>query len=192
MCKCLECSLMVNELFTKSTEPSSSRNFWPRYAAQTAWWWRFIRMEIGSGNWFSIAGKFPGEYVGDGSRVSVCVLFKVLCYGGVNAATVHSGISRWNGMRHREGVCQFQNVKLYRWHSWGDHILLDMKCIFQNIRSPPIPSWQNVPKWQKKLTEDMEWMEMIVAPLLLLLKRSALETLTAKGAASNSLKVMCW
>lgn len=39
-----------------------------------------------------------------------CLLFKALCYGGVNAATVHGSVSRWNGMRDREGVGRFQNV----------------------------------------------------------------------------------
>lgn len=111
------------------------------------------------------------------------------CREGRNTATALGSVSRWNGMKDHLGYGRFQNANIYRWHIKGVCPMLDMKCIFQNIRSHPTTPWQNVPKWQKKVTEDMAWMEMlIVAPHRS--KRSALEAPTVKGGALNSLKVI--
>lgn len=112
------------------------------------------------------------------------------CREGRNTATAPGSVSRWNGMKHHLGTGRFQNANIYRWHIKGVCPMLDMKCIFQNTRSHPITTpWQNVPKWQKKVTEDMAWMEMlIVAPHQS--KRSALEAPTVKGGALNFSKVI--
>lgn len=62
--ECLGCSLLVNELLRKSTEPSSSGNFWARYAAlfaqTTAWWWRFYTCveNAVAGTEFRLVGNF--------------------------------------------------------------------------------------------------------------------------------------
>lgn len=115
------------------------------------------------------------------------------CGCEITATVLDCSVSRWNGMRpHRQHRQQHRRIVLFR---DGNSLSVGlcparksyMRCIYRKHARLQTPSWQNVPKWQRRSTKDMAWMELQL--LMGSSRKRRLKLAMCKGDASNFLKV---